>query len=86
MVAAHRIGPARWRLVTSAVALALRDGRIKIAAPRRCCAMEVNNSVHYTAMREGCTRRRRGVHPSHTPLSPQLCFRGTRIRIYALPR
>ena len=29
---------------------------------------------------------RRGVHPSRTPLSPQLCFRGTRIRFYLLPR
>jgi hypothetical protein len=29
---------------------------------------------------------RRGVHPSRTPLLPQLYFRGTRIRFYLLPR
>ena len=43
LTSVSRVGSILWQLVRSAAAQALRDGRIKIVAPRSECAVEVKN-------------------------------------------
>ena len=70
----HALCPKQPR---GAAAYALRC--CKAAAGLQCTSCAGGSSV-------GLSSARRGVHPSRTPLSPQLCFRGTRIRFYLLPQ